>query len=251
MFQQLIPKGKSLLLVGLLLASRSLALCATTVYLHDTASPLGTSARSGAGVNCANGSHTYRFRLANSTAGTIGSPTNFSFIPATNNVPCLAQTATTNGEFARFASPPLSGSVTISGSINLQIGCGQSSSNLNSGRSVNIYRWTPARGITAAVFAWPSKTSSTPECTGTTPTHRTVTITPTATLTFGVGDRIIVDLLVSQGSGNASLGANGTRTALTCWGGTAASKCRTYVQFAETFTFAADKAESAPRVRSD
>lgn len=253
MFKQLIRfLNKVVLFSGVLVLLTAPALAATTVYLHDTVSQLGTTSKAGAGINCANGSHNYTFRVANTTVGTVTTPTNYSFIPGNNTDPCLLQTSTANGDFTRFATPPLQSGVTISGAFTLQIGCGQSHNNLNSGRSVNIYRWTPQKGITQAVHSWTpvtNDTNSTPECTGATPTHQTVNITPTSSVTFNAGDRIIIDLLLTNSAGQ-TMGV-ASRTALTCWGGTVASNCRTYVLFNETFTFAAEVKLQSPQVRAD
>lgn len=204
---------------------------ATKLLLRDFTSSLGKVATAGAGYGCAVGTNDHLLRLASTTQGS--SAVTKTFAPSGTNPPCQAQTASGNGEYLVWVSPPLSAAVTISGNINYQVGCSESASNLNVGLRFIVYRWSVDRG---GIISIVQTSASTTEC-GTTAANRTIAAAAPTSTSFSVGDRIYILLEISA---TAGWGGNSSRTISAVYDAAASAVGDAYVNFVDNISFSAD-----------
>lgn len=182
------------------------AFAVTKIRMHSTASAVGSykdaSPALGSGL-----------ATSVTTTGTVPSPP-------------IQWTATAGGAALSWISPPLAGSVTISGTFTLNTWASESNNLCNCGQRVVVKRYTG--GAEGATVIDSSR--------GTEMTNSVVnqnwTGTPSSTA-FSAGDRIVVRWYLTN---VGTMGANRTSTA--DYNGTAnAADGETYVQFTETFAF--------------
>lgn len=217
----------------LILAVLVLAACApaaTKVFLQDATSVLGTVATAGGGIGCVNGTNIYIYRQATTSQGS--SAVTKTFAPTATAPPCLWQTATGSGNYLRFISPPLSAAVTISGNINYQAGCAESSTSTNAGFRFVVYRWSQATG---GIDATPIHTSATStECAGANIAIAAAAPTSTA---MAIGDRLVFAVQVMN---VGTWGGNGTRTVSLVYGAATGVYGDSFANFVDTISFGAD-----------
>jgi hypothetical protein len=228
-----------LILFCLVSIMASTAMSQTILYLRNTNSKLGTVAFSAPAAGCANGINNWTYRLASTTPGS--STTTANFQPASGAPPCLFQTSN-SGQFLIFASPPLSAAVTISGGVDSQLGCYESTRNLNSAVGYLIYRWTQVAGRTSLVLTGPNSS----EC-STGGSFRTIpTSTPTSTA-FKKGDRILIHIQVRNQGG--AWGGDSNRNLSFYYDDSTSNNFYSYVQFSENISFQADVPQSVGQIK--
>jgi hypothetical protein len=217
---------------------------ATTVFFHDALSKLGPASTGGVGYGCSNGNNNWVFRKLDTTQGSA--LVSHTFQPTATAAPCIFQTAN-SGQYLRFATAPLNAAVTISGTIDLQIGCLTNSTSTNVGLGVRVYRWTQQGGIKTLILDSPcSNTPNKGECNTTANLKQFNAASPTST-NFLKGDRIIIDIELRNVNG--AWGGNSNRTVTLYFDGPAGGNGDSYVVFTDTLTFQTDTAQAGPVVQ--
>lgn len=215
----------------------STAFAATKIFLHDANSALGGVSTAGAGYGCGNGNNDHVFRLADTTQGT--GTVQKVFAPTSTAPPCQAQTASGNGQYLYWVSPPISSAVTISGNINYSAGCAESATQLNGGFRFLVKRWAVKQG---GIVSTIHSSADTTEC-GTSLALRTLAAAaPTATA-MEAGDRLV---FVIEVRATGSWGGNSTRTFTVGYDGTAGSTGDAFANFVDTVSFSADTNNAPP-----
>lgn len=198
----------------------------TTLYLRDSASPLGTLSASGAGLGCYNATKSYPWRQALTTSGTEVS---YSFAPTSTAPPCLVQTSS---DFLRWISPPLASSVNLTGNYDYQGKCKESSTSTNAGFRFVVYRWS---GTLGGINLTLDSSSDSTEC-GTSAGNKAIAAHAPACgsiCNLAVGDRIVVEVQVRNVGG--SWGGNSSRTFTLYIEGV-----NSFAHFAQTLSFSSD-----------
>jgi hypothetical protein len=214
---------------------------AAKVFLQDSASPLGTIATAGLGYGCDQNTQNTTFRQATTSQGS--SAVTKTYTPSSTAPPCLWQTALAAGnQFLYWATPPLSAPWTPSGDIDYQAGCAESNTSTNAGFRFKVMRWNVATG---GIEPTPIDTSSTSlECNG---SNRAIAAAaPDSTPAFAVGDRIII---IVETMNVGTWGGNNSRTVSLVYGAASGVYGDTFVNFADTISFASDTNNARARVQ--
>jgi hypothetical protein len=214
---------------------------ATKVFLRNTVSKLTNST----GLITS----TQYFRMANSTQGSavqtavinsITGAVSGQYWPSTTTGHILTQTGAGALRLV-WVSVPLSGNVTISGTITPNLWGLESNAACNCGFRYEVLRWSKARGGIVSSLGISTDDGVTEW--GTTAAVRTApTLTPTSTA-FVIGDRIVI--VIYNDDGNAVTEASGYNWTLDYDAATGVNG-DTYLSFTETITFSADSNNARP-----
>jgi hypothetical protein len=216
----------------------------TKIFLKDSASALGLTAASAAAQGgCGNGSNgSWTLRLADPTQGL--STVTRTWAPTSTAPPCAFQTATSNGQYLRWITAPLSAGFTLSGNINYSAGCAESATATNAGIRFVVSRWSAQRGGIVSVV---HTSADSTEC-GTTAALRTIAAAAPTSTTFVAGDRLVI--VVEARAVGGTWGGNGSRTISLLYGGLTTTTGDAFANFADTFTFASDTNNAPARAIS-
>lgn len=209
---------------------------ATKVFLHDAASPIAPSP-------------SFLWKKADATQGTTkvtavvttiaGNVTGQYWPSATSG---HIWTKTGGGTKIVWISAPLSGAVTISGTITPNLWGLETSNPANSGARYQVLRWSVAVG--GIVSSLGISTDGGVTEWGTSAAVRTApTLTPTST-DFAAGDRIVI--VIYNDDGNGVTEAGGYQATLDYDGATGVDG-DTYLSFTEAITFAAESNNVPPK----
>jgi len=203
---------------------------ATKLFMRDTFSTFGTITTNGAGYGCFRANEKVNPRSAFGTQGS--SAVTRTFAPTATAPPCAAQTGNSNAEFIYFYSRPISSPVTISGNIDFQAGCNESSAALNAGYGVVLYKWSAREGgIVSTIMTSADST----ECAGANIAIAAAAPTSTA---MAVGDRIVFVYEIRNVGG--AWGGNSTLTFSFVYGAATTVYGDTWANFADTISFSAE-----------
>ena len=134
--------------------------------------------------------------------------------------------------YVTWFSPPLSSGLTLSGNIDFNCSCAESNNALNSGCRFIVKRWDASDGgIKETVMT----SADTTECAGA--RIAIAAAAPTSTV-FNTGDRVA--LIVEVRNVGGGWGGNGSRTTTLSYNAGSGSFGDTFVNFADTLSFAAD-----------
>lgn len=154
---------------------------------------------------------------------TRGAASTTATVDTVNSGTDIQWTLTSGGTPLSFCSRPLSGAVTISGTVTVNVWAEESNNTANAGFRLKLFKLSP--NGTKTLFATLDKGTELP----TSPAAQNYTGTPTSTA-FSVGDRIVMEPYITN------IGSmNGSRTCTMSYNGpTAGVAGDAYVTFTET-----------------
>lgn len=185
------------------------------------------TAKDSVGYGCNNLTAPQQLRRASATAG----PGVLTAVttPSSTAPPCQLASST---NYISFYSDPLASGVTISGNIDFNISCSESSSALNAGMRMIVKRWNARTGGIAETVITSADTA---ECSG---TRLAIAAAAPASTVFSAGDRLFFILEIRNVGG--AWGGNSSRTVTMSLDAASGSTGDTFANFADTLTFSSD-----------
>ena len=215
---------------------------ATTLYFHNTASPIGRVVELSPPGGCIQNSHDWTYKQLNITSPpTLQAQTTYTHTP-TSTAPSsnsyFPTQTTSGGQYLVFLSGPISAAITIgTGSVSISLCCAESATALNAFAGVEIRRWdgttVSGTGLRELIVNMDADSAECP----TTMNARTKTQTPVNGIDFKIGDRIAAFLKIRP---NGTFGGDSSRTLTFGIDGDPVTVCDSHITFTENISFSTD-----------
>jgi len=223
---------KTILLLTLCLPLATPSNAATKLFLRTISSAgtpaIGADTASGStGFGCNNLTGPQQLRRAVTTAG----PGVLTVVhtPTSAAPPCQMASA---AAYFTWYSDPLAAGLTLAGNIDFSVTCSESSTTLNAGMRMIVKRWSASTGGIAETLMTGADSA---ECNGA--RLAVAAAAPTSTV-FNSGDRLV--LIVEIRNVGGGWGGNSSRTVTLSLDAASGATGDTFVNLADTLSFASD-----------